>query len=411
MKDHRITVMFPINYLGIGGAEQQLLELVRGIDKAHFEPLVVTLYPGYPLESEIRKIPGAKLISINRKGKYDFWVITKILSLLWQKEVDIIHPFLTPATLFGLLPAILYRTPVKIVTERSVQSKQRLGPRLYLKAEDFLSRFVDKVVSNSEAGREYVIQRGIPRDRIRVIYNGINLGRLSATDDDVEQVRHLLGVPPGGKIVGIMARLSAVKDHVTFLRAAAIISQAMPDTRFALVGDGPLRSYLENLSQELGIASKTVFFGDQQDVGTYLSAFDIAALTSQREGCSNSLLETMALGKPVVATDVGGNRELVNHGENGLLVPSGNAEAVASATLSLLRDSETAKVMGQRAREKVVSQFSLEKMVQQYQSLYEETLRQKGRRRKLSAAGQSSSGEPSHVHYNRGRTKDRGGVR
>ena len=103
MKDHRITVMFPVNYLGIGGAEQQLLELVRGIDKARFNPLVVSLYPGGALEPEVRQIPGAELISVNRKGKYDFWVMTRMFSLLRQKEVDIVQPFLTPATFFGLL--------------------------------------------------------------------------------------------------------------------------------------------------------------------------------------------------------------------------------------------------------------------------------------------------------------------
>lgn len=375
----KITVMFLINYLGKGGAEQQLLELVKGIDKAHFVPIVVSLYPGGTLEPEIRQIPGAEYISLNRKGKYDYWVMTRMLSLLRQKAVDIIQPFQTPATFFGLLPAILCRTPVKIVTERSSQREIRLGYRLYLKVEDFLSRFADLAVPNSEAGEKYLIKRHFNPSRIRVIYNGINFNRLTHDKKGVEQVRQKLGVPPEGKVIGMLAHLTLSKDHVTFLRAAAIINQIRPDTRFALVGDGPLRSKLENLSQELGIASKTVFFGEQQDVGTYLSAFDVAVLTSQAEGCSNSLLEAMALGKPVVANDVGGNRELVHHGETGLLVPFGNAEAVVDAIMSLIRDPEVARAIGRRARENITSQFSLEKMVQQYQSLYDEAFRQKGR--------------------------------
>ena len=172
-----------------------------------------------------------------------------------------------------------------------------------------------------------------------------------------------------------MARLFPAKNHAIFLRTAAIINQAMPDTRFALVGDGPLRSYLENLSQELGLASKAIFFGEQRDVGTYLSAFDIAVLTSEAEGCSNYLLEAMALGKPVVATDVGGNREVVQHSETGLLIPPGNAEALAKAIIALLQDPEAARAMGQRGRDRVVTQFSVESMVQQYQDIYEDTLR------------------------------------
>ena len=205
----------------------------------------------------------------------------------------------------------------------------------------------------------------------------------SLDKEGMEQIRQKLGVPPEGKVVGMLARLTPKKDHVTFLRAAAIINQIMPDTRFALVGGGPLRSYLENLSQEFGIATKTVFFGEQQDISTYLSTFDVAVLTSPAEGCCNSLLEAMAVGKPVVANDVGGNRELVHHGETGLLVPFGNVEAVVDAVLSLIRNPEVAKAMGRRARENIVSQFSLEKMVQQYQSIYDETLRQKRRRREL----------------------------
>jgi glycosyltransferase involved in cell wall biosynthesis len=167
------------------------------------------------------------------------------------------------------------------------------------------------------------------------------------------------------------------KRHDVFLKAARIVSATAPGARFALVGDGPLRSYLENLSQELGIASKVSFFGEQREVGAYISAFDIAILTSEAEGCSNSVLEAMALAKPVVATDVGGNRELVSHGESGFLVPAGDAEAIAQAILYLVRNSEVARAMGHRARERVITRFSVERMVQQYQTLYEQTLGEK----------------------------------
>jgi glycosyltransferase involved in cell wall biosynthesis len=237
--------------------------------------------------------------------------------------------------------------------------------------------FADWAVSNSEAGEKYLIKRHFDAGRIRVIYNGLNLTRLAYEKEGVAQVRQKLGVPTEGKVIGVLAHLTRHKDHATFLRAAAIIDRIMPDTRFALVGEGPLRKELEDLAQELGVANKTVFFGEQNDVGTYLAAFDVAVLTSEAEGCSNSLLEAMAIEKPVVANDVGGNRELVRHGETGFLVPFGNAEELAKAIISLIRDPNVAVSMGRRAREYIVNQFSCEKMVQHYQYLYNEAFKLK----------------------------------
>jgi len=377
--------MFPINRLGSGGAEQQLLELVRGIDKERFQPLVVSLYPGYPggVEPEVRQIPGVELICLNRKGKYDFLILNKMLFLLRQRKVDVIQPFLTPATFFGLLPAMINHTPVKVVTERSgVRLNISRGHKLYQKIEDFFTRFADSVVANSEAGMRLLVNRGINPARIKVIYNGINLERLTPDPNKVAQIRVRMGVPPDGMVVGIMAVLRPAKDHATFLQAAQVISQAMPQTRFAILGDGPLRASLENEAKELGLASHVVFYGLQRDVGSYISAFDVACLSSvDHEGCSNALLEAMALSKPVVATDIGGNRELVDHGKTGLLVPVRSPQALADAILTCLRQPDWARDMGQRARKMVLTRFSLERMVRDYEQLYEQAMRLKQRGR------------------------------
>lgn len=384
----RITVLFPIAELVVGGAEQQLLELVKGLDKNCFRPIVLTLFPGRALDREFKEVPQVEVISLERRGKYDFASLFKVFGILRRMRVDVVQPFLTPATFFGLLPALLCRTPVKIVTERTGPNKDaHLGYRLYLKAEDILTRFADWIVPNSEAGRENLIQRGIDPSRIKVIYNGINLSRLTTDNHRAEQVRQRLDLPPEGKVVGMIARMFPVKGHATFLQAAALINRAMPEVRFALVGDGPLRGHLEDLSRELGLGAKVTFFGEQRDVGAYLSALDIAALTSNNEGCSNFLLEAMALGKPVVATDAGGNRELVRHGETGFLIPPGDAEALAKAIITLLQHPEIASSMGQRGKERAIAQFSLERMVHEYEILYEETLRQKARRVRARAVG------------------------
>lgn len=374
-----ITVLFPVTDLARDGAQRQLFELVRGLDKKHFRPVVLTLRSGGSMESEFKELPYAQVISPERKGKYDFLYVFKVFRLLRQLKVDVVQPFLTPATFFGLLPALLCRTPLKIVTERSGLGMRRvpLGYRLYLRAEDFLTRFADLAVANSYAGREYLIRRGITPERIKVIYNGLNLTRLNGDSEGVKRVRRMLDLPAGAKVVGIMARLFPVKRHDTFLKAAVVISQAIPETRFAIVGDGPWRSHLEELRRNLGLASKVVFFGEQREVGPYLSAFDVAVLTSETEGCSNSVLEAMAVGKPVVATDVGGNRELIDDGETGFLVRLGDTEALAEAVIRLLRNPVLAREMGQKAREEAMRRFSVESMVNQYETLYGLALRQK----------------------------------
>ena len=380
-----ITVLYPITDLARDGAQRQLLELVRGLDRERFRPMVLTLRSGGAMEAEFQKLPGLELISIGQKSKYDIIIaLFKVWKVIRVMRIDIIQPFLTPATFYGLLLAFLGRVPVKIVTERLGPGRRNahFGYRFYLKMEDILSRFADWVIPNSAAGKEYLIQRGITVNRIKVIYNGLNLERLHTKKDNVEQVRQRLGVPRQGKVIGMMARMFPQKRYDIFLEAASIVHQTVPDTRFALVGDGPLKGHMEELSRRLGLAESAVFFGEQTDVSPYLSAFDIAVLTSETEGCSNFLLEAMALGKPVVATDVGGNRELIDDGKTGLLVPREDPKALATAIFRLLREPATAQAIGQRAKEKINTQFSLEKMVHEYQSLYEGA---DGRAKKFSA--------------------------
>jgi glycosyltransferase involved in cell wall biosynthesis len=376
VKNGQITIMFPVNQLGVGGAEQQLLELVRGIDKRRFKPIVVSLYPGGAVEPEVKEVPGVELVCLNRKGRFDFSTLSKVFHLLRQKRVEIIQPFLTPASFFGLVPSLATRNLVKIVTERcGVRVNPNIGSALYRKTEDFLTRFADWVIPNSQAGETYLINRGIKPERIKVIYNGINLNRLAVKPSLASQIRDSMRLPEGGQVVGITASLTPAKDHTTFFRAAKIVSQVMPQTGFAVLGDGPLRADLENMVRDLGLEQRTVFFGRQREVGSYVSVYDVACLSSKdHEGCSNATLEAMALGKPVVITDVGGNRELVECGKTGFLVPPGNSEALADALLTCLQKPQEARQMGENARQKVMSQFTVEHMVAEYQSIYEKAV-------------------------------------
>ena len=382
MRDPKINVLFPIGHLGIGGAEQQLLELVRGIDKDRFKPIVVTLIPGGSLDKEVSVIPGAGLLSVNRKGKYDFWTIYKLAKILRQEKIDVIQPFLIPATFLGLVSAVFSRTPVKILTERgSFRPRERLGFRLYQKAQDRLSPLADWVVANSQAGKSYLTSRGIDPVRIKVIYNGINRSRLVPDMEEVRSLRQQLDLPPGGMVVGMTANFHDDKDHDTFIRGTKIIHDAIPQTRFALLGEGYRREHIESLVRELGLDSIVTFFGHHRDVASYVACYDIACLCSTfSEGCSNVILESMALGKPVVVSDLPGNRELVEHESNGFLARVRDPEAFADAVLRYLKNPAWAQQMAENGLEMVSTRFSLERMTGDYENLYETTLSRKRRK-------------------------------
>lgn len=376
MEKPRIKAMFLINYLGIGGAEQQLTELAKGINKERYEPIVVTLYPGGPLDDEIRSAPGVSLVSVNRKNKYDFGTIFKILGILRKNRVDVIQPFLIPSTFLGLLAALLGRTPVKILTERGgFRPKSSPGFKMYQKMQDRLTPLADWVVANSEAGKSYLMSRGVNPARIKVIYNGINLSRLIPDPGKARHLREQLNLPSKGMVVGMTANFHSDKDHATFIRGAKIIHDAMPQTRFALLGEGPGRPDIEGLIKELGLESVVTFFGHQRDIASYVSSFDIACLCSvHSEGCSNVILESMGMGKPIVASDITGNRELIENDNNGLLFLNRDPKAFADAVLAYIQRPDWAREIGERGKNTVLSKFTIPRMVHEYEQLYEYSL-------------------------------------
>lgn len=371
----RLRVLLLINGLRVGGAERQLIELAKGLDRRRFDVMVGTLYSGWSFEDELAGRDDLRLVSLDRRHKYDIGTLPKLARLLRRERIDIIMPFLTPATFFGLSAALLARTPVRIATERTGTGKDHagLGSNIYSIAQDRLARRADLVVANSESGRQAVIARGVELRKTRVIYNGVSADRVTVTDAQRAEVRRELGLPTGARVAGIVARLEPMKQHETFLRAAARVREVLPNAYFLIVGDGSLRSALEARARELGLDGHARFLGDRLTVAPYIDLLDVAALSSSgKEGCSNFLLEAMALGKPSVCTDIGGNPEVIVHGQTGLLVPPGDPERFADALLLLLTDTDRGRRMGEHARRAFDGRFSVGQMVRAYEQLYDE---------------------------------------
>jgi glycosyltransferase involved in cell wall biosynthesis len=369
--------MLLVSQLAVGGAERQLVELALGLDRRRFETTVCTLYPG-PLDGEISQ-SDVRLICLERRGKLDFTTLFKLTRLLRSEEFDVIQPFLTPATFFGLLGARFAGTPVRVATERGgVRSKA--GQRTfhpYEIAEYRLMRFATVVVPNSGSGRADLIARGVRPEKVHVVYNGVNAKRVTVQPGEADNVRRQLGIPLDAPVAGMVARLEPMKDHATFLRAAALVHTALPEARFVLVGDGSLRSACEELAAELGLAHSAIFAGRDVRVAPYIDAFDIAVLSSKEaEGCSNVLLEAMGMAKPIVCTDAGGNAELVTNAKQGFVVPKQDATSLADAMLRLLRDPTLARSMGQRGREDFLERYTVDCMVRSYEDLYSQLAQQ-----------------------------------
>lgn len=369
-----LRVLLLVTNLGIGGAQRQVVELARGLDRSRFDPTIATVYAGYPLEHELAD-GSVRLLSLERKHRFDVTTLPKLVSLLRRERIQVIQPYMTPAAFFGLTAGWIARTPVRIATERNgaYTGRPPAGARLYSTLERHLVRGADAMVPNSQAGRRHLQSQGVPPAKIRVIYNGIHESRFAVGQGEAQMVRDHMGIPSHGRIVGIVGRMDEAKDHETFLNAAAIALSLNEDTWFVIVGDGPLKAQLQARALELGIAERVHFAGSQPRIAPYITNFDVCVLSSKDdEGCSNFILESMAMGKPVVCTDIGGNHEVVNQGRNGLMVSVGDAPAMARSITEVLMDGELASRLVEGGRATFQERFTQTEMVQEYERLYED---------------------------------------
>ena len=371
----RVRILFLIPSLRMGGAEIQLLTLAKGLDKARFEVTVAAFYRGQALDKDFAAVENVRIVYLDKKGFWGLGYLRRFSNLLKQGDFDILQAVNVSARLIGWLLARVHRIPVTILTERTAKLLYSSpGSRFYLALEKFAMRHCSVVVANSNAGCEFVIRRGVKPEQVKIISNGIDPQRLVVTESPL-RLRQRYGIPSTSVVIGMIARLEAQKDPRTLITAAQALVHRFPSVYFLLVGDGPLFSAIRQLVSILGLQNRVILTGHQSQAADYLSAMDIAVLTSREvEGCSNFLLEAMALGKPVVATNVGGNGELVRDSVTGFLVPPGDPAALRERLARLLQDAQLCRQFGHEARRFVEQNFSLQAMTRAYQELYLELL-------------------------------------
>lgn len=297
--------------------------------------------------------------------------IRRLRRYIDEQAIDIVHTWMPKATVMGVLAAKGSRCPAVVSARRNMGYWYT---PFYLRLFRYLNRHTTRILANSERVREFTIQtEGIPPARVDVLYNGVDLDRYAPQRGD-PRLAESLGIPPQARVVGVVANYRPVKRLDLFLRAAAIVSAAAPEAVFLLVGQGPLREGLAQLSRDLGIADKVFFSDGQGSVPDYLGRMSIGCLSSQSEGFSNAILEYMAAGLPVVATDAGGNAEAIQDRVNGYLVGTPDPQDFAAPILTLLRDEAGRAAMGRRALERCRQEFDLRDAVARQERYYLELL-------------------------------------
>ena len=368
---NRLKVIYVIDHLGMGGAQRQLTELVRLISKESFDIEVISLSKEKQDYVAVLEEAGIPVTLIDHHGKWSWTTLRAVCQKFREAKPEIVHTWLFTADLYGQLAA--FRTGVSHVISamRNTIDDMPWHCRLVYK---MLSRKTSCITINAEVARFGLVEKlGISSEKIRTIYNGIDLAKFLLPNRN-GHYKEEWKLPKDAKVVAMVARMSRQKDYATFLEAAKKVTKQFPNTYFVLVGDGPLRPQIERKIQELNLGVQTRVLGACKDAWEIIQHVDVCALATHYEGCSNIIMEAMAASRPIVATDVGGNRELIVHGQTGLLVPPKDSNALASAIQEFLRDAQKAKIMGEAARNRTEKHFTLDQTVHDTEALYHEVV-------------------------------------
>ncbi len=359
------TVLFAIETSDPDGAEKMLLSLADALDKTLYRPVACLLQPGWLADEA--KAHGYPTYVLPLKHTVDVPWLRQALRLMKAEGVDLIHAHEFAMNTYGALLSALTRVPC-ITT---IHGKNYSSDRWHRRAAYRLVARRTKMIAVSDDIKNFLATTvGVSWRYITTIANGIHIERYAATDAARARLRAELGLSMHQPVVGSIGRLEPVKGHAYLLEAARSVCERHPDAVFVLAGQGQLRESLARQANALGLDRNVRFLGYRDDVATVLAALDIFALPSLSEGLPLSLLEAMAAGKPIVASDVGGIPEVIRDGESGLLARPAAPTELADRILTLIEDPSRARGLADNARAIVSARFGMAAMVSAYENLY-----------------------------------------
>ncbi len=392
----KIKTIHIITRLDKGGSAENSLLTVIGLDKKIYN---VILIKGLSFESDMDKDEARALEKSVRETErdgvritivpslvrnispfYDLKAFFTLIKILRHERPHIVHTHTSKAGILGRWAAFFTRVPIIIHTPHGhvfwgYFNKWKVS--FYIILEKLTACISNKIIAlTKQEKNDHIYLHIASEDKFSVVHSGINLDRFPNLPVDHAVIKRRLGIPEDNLVVGTVGRLTHVKGHGYLIEAAEKIMDARPDTTFVFLGDGELSDELKNMTSMLGIEENVKFLGWRPDVAEVMSTFDLFVLPSLNEGMGRVLVEAMVLGKPIVASNVGGIPDLVVHGENGYLFPVGNVETLAARINELLDDPIKREEMGNRGRSYTIG-YSSEEMVKKIDLIYRQLLCEK----------------------------------
>jgi glycosyltransferase involved in cell wall biosynthesis len=387
MRDFPISVFHFSNEFVRGGAEEHMLTLLRGLDRNYFRlHLVCTPQCAERLQPDL---PGdVELLPLCLQKPSQAAAALRLAQILRQRRAQILHSHMFYASLFASPIGWVCRVPVIIETPHVREQWRRGWFKSGYFVDRFVGRFVDHYVAVSKANARYLVeQKGLPAEKIVVIHNGCDLKRLEPFQPAPTGLRSSLGFGEDDPVLTVIGRLEPQKGHSVLLQALVAVHREFPSVRLVVVGEGSLRRDLESLAGALGLQDSVRFVGYQANVLDWLRLADASVLPSFYEGLPIVAIESLAAGKPMVATAVDGTPEVVLQGLTGLTVPAGDAPRLAAAIAEILRSPELRRNLGRRGRQWVEEHFSQESQIRETQHLYLAAWARQRRLTKVQAEG------------------------
>ena len=371
----RVAYFAPL--LATGGTQRHLQQVLALLDRRRYDARVFTLRPGGEVEGELRAA-GVSVTSLDVPGRLTapgtVRALLRTARLLRAERIDVVHGYQWRPALVGTLAGRLAGVPLLLASKRSLTGADRDASRAWRR----IARHVDTVLVNADALRVEGEGDGM-RCRWTLLQNGIDLDAFRF-DGATRAAKTALGLDPERPVVGTVGRLEQRKGQDVLLAAIERLKNRRPAPQLLVVGDGPTAGELTKRAEALGVTKLVRFTGTLDDVRPALAAIDVFTLPSREEGMSNALMEAMAAAKPVVATDVGGNGEVLDRGRLGVLVPGDDALALADAVGALLDDPARAAALGAAARDHVSARWDARARVGELEAFYDRRLAAHGRR-------------------------------